>query len=380
MSGVLLALPNLFPHLKCFGLIPYLGFMQRYARKQKEEIGRSPYDIVFLGDKKMEHPIIHCIDFDSEKLQETELNSVEEILPYLSSTEMSWINIDGLHDIEFMGQLAEVLGLDRMIFSDIADTSSRPKLIEYDNCLFLSLKMLHQPSEKKTLLVENISIILTRRMIITFQERAGDVFDPVRERIRKGKTRIRSRGTDYLLSAMIDVIIDNYIHIVGDLGEKIEALEARLLPEPQKTVVHHISHFKRELNFLRRTIQPAEEVIYALNKLESQFILEKTKVHYRDLKDNISLARDTSETYREILSDQLSIYHTIMSTKLNDVMKFLTIFSVIFIPLTFIVGVYGTNFDVLPELHFKYSYFIMWGIMVVIAVGMLIYFKRKRWL
>lgn len=354
--------------------------MQRYARKHKEEIGRSPYDIVFLGDKKMEHPIVHCIDFDSEKLQETELNSVEEILPYLSSTEMSWINIDGLHDIEFMGQLAEVLGLDRMIFSDIADTSSRPKLIEYDNCLFLSLKMLHQQSEKKTLLVENISFILTPRMLITFQERAGDVFDPVRERIRKGKTRIRSRGTDYLLSAMIDVIIDNYIHIVGDLGEKIEALEARLLPEPQKTVVHHISHFKRELNFLRRTIQPAEEVIYALNKLESQFILEKTRVHYRDLKDNISLARDTSETYREILNDQLSIYHTIMSTKLNDVMKFLTIFSVIFIPLTFIVGVYGTNFDVLPELHFKYSYFIMWGIMILIAVGMLIYFRRKRWL
>ncbi|OFZ11250.1 MAG: magnesium and cobalt transport protein CorA [Bacteroidetes bacterium RIFCSPHIGHO2_02_FULL_44_7] len=354
--------------------------MQRYARKPKEEIGRSPYDIVFLGDKKMEHPIIQCIDFDGEKLLETQLNSVEEILPFFTSKQMTWINIDGLHDIEFMEQLAEGLGLDRMIFSVIADTSSRPKLLEYDNCLFLSLKMLHQPVDKKTLLVENISIILTPHMLITFQERPGDVFDPVRERIRKGKTRIRIRGTDYLLAAIIDVVIDNYIYVIGTLGEKIEGLESRLLPEPHKSVINQISHYKRELNFVRRNIQPAEEVIYSLNKLESYFIQEKTKVHYRDLKDNVSLARDTSETYREILSDQLSIYHTIMSTKLNDVMKFLTIFSVIFIPLTFIAGIYGTNFDVLPELHFKYSYFIMWAIMVVIAVGMLMYFKRKRWL
>lgn len=354
--------------------------MPRYVQKSKTDIGRSPYEIVFRGDRKVEEPEIHCIDFDNEKLTEFRLGSVEDIFPYSDSKEITWINIDGLHDIEVMERLADGLNLDRMIFSDVVDTSSRPKLIEYENCLFLSLKMLQLTPGSSLFQVENISIILTKTMLITFQERPGDVFDPVRERIRKGKTRIRNRGVDYLLAAIVDVVIDNYLYVIGILGEKIEELETRLLPEPSRTVVYHISNFKRELNFIRRNIQPAEEVVFGLTKIESQFIQEKTKVHYRDLKDNIILARDTSETYREILSDQLSIYHTTMSSRLNDIMKFLTIFSVIFIPLTFIAGIYGTNFDVLPELHWKYSYFVMWGIMAVIALIMLIYFKRKRWL
>lgn len=354
--------------------------MPRYVQKSKTDIGRSPYDIVFRGDQKTERAIIHCIDFDLETLEEKELQTPEEIAAYHSTDKMTWINIDGVHDISFMEAMADTLGLDRMIFSDVADTESRPKLLEYENCLFLSLKMMQQHPGDAIIHMENISIILLNDMLITFQERPGDVFDPIRERIRKGRSRIRSRGVDYLLSAIIDVIVDNYLYVIGVLGDKIEALEVRLLPEPQKTVIHHISHLKKELNYVRRHVQPAEEVIYGLNKLDSHFIHNKTKVHYRDLKDNIMLARDTSETYREILNDQLSIYHTIMSTKLNDIMKFLTIFSVIFIPLTFIVGVYGTNFDVLPELHYKYGYLIMWVVMVLIAIGMLIYFKRKRWL
>ena len=358
----------------------YLVPMPRYVQKSKVDIGRSPYDIVFTGDQKLERSVIHCIDFDNDTLEEKELFNASEVASYFTSGRMTWVNIDGVHDINFMGDLADELKLDRMIFSDIADTSSRPKLLEYEECLFLSLKMMHQESGNTQILVENISILLLDNMLITFQERSGDVFDPIRERIRKGKSRIRVRGADYLLAAIIDVIIDNYLFVIGDLGDKIEALEVRLLPEPQRTIIHHISHLKKELNYVRRHIQPAEEVLYGINKLDSHFIHQKTRVHFRDLKDNVVLARDTSETYREILNDQLSIYHTIMSTKLNDIMKFLTIFSVIFIPLTFIVGVYGTNFDVLPELHLKYGYMMMWAVMIVIAIVMLIYFKRKRWL
>lgn len=354
--------------------------MPRYVQKSKGDIGRSPYDIVFRGDQKTERSIIHCIDFDAETLEEKELFTANEIAEYYASGKMTWVNIDGVHDTTFLAELAEALKLDLMIFSDISDTSSRPKLIESEDCLFLSLKMMHQQNGNAVTLVENISIVLMDKLLITFQERPGDVFEPIRERIRKGKTRIRGRGADYLLSAIIDVIIDNYLFVIGDLGDKIEALEGRLLPEPQRTIIHHISHLKKELNYVRRHIQPAEEVVYGLNKLDTHFINPKTRVHFRDLKDNIILARDTSETYREILNDQLSIYHTIMSTKLNDIMKFLTIFSVIFIPLTFIVGVYGTNFDVLPELHYRNGYFIMWGLMVLIALAMLIYFKRKKWL
>jgi magnesium transporter len=178
----------------------------------------------------------------------------------------------------------------------------------------------------------------------------------------------------------LDIVIDNYIYIIGVLGEKIETLEETLLLEPRKSVIDEIYTYKRELNFLRKSIKPAKEMILTLSKLESEFIDEKTYFHFKELLENINQATDSSETYREILSDQLNIYHTTISSKLNDTMKFLTIFSVIFIPLTFIAGIYGTNFDVLPELHFKYSYFIMLSLMFIIAVGMLIYFKKRKWL
>jgi magnesium transporter len=224
-----------------------------------------------------------------------------------------------------------------------------------------------------------LSLILTKSVLISFQERKGDVFEPVRERIRKQKKRIRNAGTDYLAFALLDIVIDNYIYIISFLGEKIETLEENLLMDPKKSVIEEINMYKRELNFLRKSIKPAREMILSLSKMESELIDESTDVHFKELQDNINQANDSSDSYREILSDQLNIYHTTISSKLNDIMKFLTIFSVIFIPLTFIAGIYGTNFDVVPELHYEYSYFIMWGVIVTVAIGMLIYFRRRKW-
>ncbi len=180
--------------------------------------------------------------------------------------------------------------------------------------------------------------------------------------------------------ALLDIVIDNYIYLIGILGEKIELLEETLLEEPRKSVIDEIYTYKREMNFLRKNISPAKEMILSLSKMESELIEESTNIHFKELVDNINQAVDSSETYREILSDQLNIYHTTISSKLNDVMKFLTIFSVIFIPLTFIAGIYGTNFEVVPELKYEYSYFIMWGVMILVAIGMLIYFKKRKWL
>jgi magnesium transporter len=240
--------------------------------------------------------------------------------------------------------------------------------------------MLQQDEQTKVISVENLSIIITESVLLSFQEKKGDVFEPVRERIRNQKRRIRTSGTDYLAFALLDIVVDNYIYIIGLLGERIETLEETLLQEPRKSVIDEIYRYKRELNFLRKCINPAKEMILNLSKMESELIKEDTYVHFKELLDNINQATDSSETFRDILSDQLNIYHTTISSKLNDVMKFLTIFSVIFIPLTFIAGIYGTNFDVVPELHYEYSYFIMWGVMVVVAVVMLIYFKRRKWL
>ncbi len=240
--------------------------------------------------------------------------------------------------------------------------------------------MLQQDEETNKISVENLSLIITETVLLSFQEKKGDVFEPVRERIRNQRKRIRNSGTDYLAFALLDIVVDNYIYIIGVLGEKIETLEETLLQEPRKSVIDEIYTYKRELNFLRKSITPAKEMILSLSKMESELIDESTHVHFKELLDNIHQATDSSDTYREILSDQLNIYHTTISSKLNDVMKFLTIFSVIFIPLTFIAGIYGTNFEVVPELKYEYSYFIMWGVMIIVAIGMLMYFRKRNWL
>lgn len=353
--------------------------MARFIKKQKQEIGISPDDLLFRGEKKIDQVMLRVIDFDANNLNEDALKSVNEILAYQNTDTVTWFNIDGLHNTAIMEEIAHGFHLDKLILAEVMNTQARPRVQEYDNCISLSIKMLQLDEETDLISVENLSLILTKSVLISFQERKGDVFEPVRDRLRKQKKRIRNAGIDYLAFALLDIVIDNYIYIISVLGEKIETLEENLLLDPKKTVIEEINMYKRELNFLRKSIKPAKEMILALSKMESELIDENTDVHFKELQDNINQASDSSDSYREILSDQLNIYHTTISSKLNDIMKFLTIFSVIFIPLTFIAGIYGTNFDVVPELHYEYSYFIMWGVIVTVAIGMLFYFKKRKW-
>jgi magnesium transporter len=353
--------------------------MARFLNKSKDEIGRSPDDLIFRGEKKAKDVFLRVIDFDSNSLTEEVIKSVHDAIKYQDKHTVTWFNIDGLHNTEIIEGIANEFDFDRLILADVMNTQARSTLKEYDNCIFISVKMLKQESGVEMVNVENLSLIMTESFLFSFQEKRGDVFEPVRDRIRKQKRRIRNGGTDYLLFALLDIVIDNYIYIISLLGEKIEMLEDNLLLDPRKEVIYEINSYKRELNFLRKNIKPTKEMILSLSKLDSDLIHENTFIHFKELLDNINQASDSSDSYREILSDQLNIYHTTISSKLNDIMKFLTVFSVIFIPLTFIAGIYGTNFDFVPELHYKYSYFIMWGVIIVVAVGMLIYFKRKNW-
>lgn len=353
--------------------------MARFTKKYKKEIGLPPDELFFRGEKKIENVRLRIIDFDAEKHEEVNLSKTKEAIKFRERDSVSWFNVDGLHNPSAMKNIALAFQLDNLILADVMDTQSRPKSNEYDNCLALSIKMLQIDEETSLISVENLSLILTKSVLISFQERDGDVFEPVRERIRN-KKRIVSSGTDYLMYALLDIVIDNYIYIIGNLGEKIELIEDILLSKPDKTVLEQINTVKKELNFIRKNINPAREMLINLSKIESDFIEEKNEVHYKELLANINQAIESSDSYREILSDQLNIYHTTISSKLNDVMKVLTIFSVLFIPLTFIAGIYGTNFEFIPELKFKYSYFIMWGIMIFVALLMLNYFKKKKWL
>lgn len=353
--------------------------MARFLKKSKNEIGLSPDTLLFRGEKKVEYVTLNLIDFDANELEENPIKSIDEALKYRDKNTVTWLNINGLHNIDLMNEISEKFNLDRLILADVMNTQGRPKVQEYDNCISLSIKMLQENSESGLIDLENLSVILTKSTLITFQEKKGDVFDPVRDRIRKQKKRIRNGGTDYLAFALLDIVIDNYIYIISLLGEKIETLENNLLNDPKQTVIEEINSYKKELNFLRKNIKPAKEMILAFSKIETELVNDNTYIHLTELQDNINLANESSDSYREILSDQLNIYHTTISSKLNDIMKFLTIFSVIFIPLTFIAGIYGTNFEFVPELGYKYSYFIMWGVMIVVTTGMLIYFKKRNW-
>lgn len=347
--------------------------------KNKEDIGLSPYELKFRGKKKTDEVRIQVIDFDKENVRETAIDKTEELRQYLNSESITWINVDGLHNEQIVSDISSVFSIPADILSDVLQPSSRPQAEEFDNGFFVSIKMMNYEEKKRRVSVDNLSLIVMDNILITFQEQKGDVFNPVRERIRKHKTKIRTSGADYLAFALLDVVIDNYIYILGTYGEKVDLLEEKLILDADKQTLKIIHGYKRELNDLRAAIKPAKEMVVSLVKLDTDFIQEENQKHFKELQDNISQATELLDYYRELLYDEINMYHSAMSTKLNDIMTLLTIYSVIFIPLTFIVGVYGMNFSNMPELGFKYGYLITWIVMIAIVLVMVWYFKRKKW-
>jgi len=354
--------------------------MKHYIKKEKNEIGLSPLELVFRGKKKTDKIQMRVIDFDETSVEEKTIHSIKEISPYANKNTVTWFNIDGLHDIELLKEIGEEFQFDRLILADVLETDARPKIEDFENMVFISMKMIQFSEEKQDIFVENLSLVFNDNMLISFQEKIGDVFEPVRNRIRVQKRTLRSSRPDYLAFALIDTVIDHYLYVLGLLGEKIEIIDDMLIEDPNHKAIDDIKSYKKKISFIQKGIKPAREMILALSKLESNFIHKKNRIHFKELVNNINQASDIADGYRELLSDQLNVYHMMISSRLNDIMKFLTIFSVIFIPLTFIAGIYGTNFDVLPELHYRNGYFFMLGAMGIIALAMLVYFRRKKWL
>ncbi|MFC1823499.1 magnesium/cobalt transporter CorA [Thermodesulfobacteriota bacterium] len=354
--------------------------MARFFKKREETKGLSPGSLVFVGNKKVENVRIRVIDYDGAQLKEEELKEIAEGAEFKRSNTVTWINVDGLHDLALMKEIGSTFDLHPLLLEDILNTGQRPKLEEFENCLFLVVKMLRYDKEKQMIISEQLSLVLGDTFLLTFQEQPGDVFEPVRERIRKQKARIRASGIDYLAYALLDCVVENYVFIVERLGEQIEDMEEEVLENAEPEVMEKINAFKREMNFIRKSVRPAREAIIQLSKLDSELIHDQTVPFLKDLQDLITQAAEAIDTYRDMLSDQLNLYNSVMSNRMNDIMKVLTIFAAIFIPLTFIAGIYGTNFEYLPELKFKYSYFYFWGLIFAVAAAMLIFFRKKKWL
>lgn len=354
--------------------------MARFYKDRKDSLGKRPGELVFVGKIKNEKIRVSLIDYNGEDLREEQRETIVENREYLKSKSISWINVDGLHDLDLMEKTGEHLDLHPMVVADILNTDQRPRIEEIKNGLFFVLKMLRYDEKEDLIVAEQFSMVLKKNLLLTFQEQPGDVFDPVRVRLREKKGRIREKGADYLAYSLIDSIVDNYISIIEKIGSRIEDNEENLLySRPDKKMMEEITLLKREMIYLRKSIRPAIEAIQFFSKIENDQITESTLPFIKDLLSNITQASEAIDIYREMLTEQMNSYNSMVSNNLNDIMKFLTIFSVIFIPLTFLAGVYGMNFEHIPELQYPYSYPIIWGVFLLLAGIMIWIFKKKKW-
>ncbi len=351
----------------------------RFVKRRSKKAGLSPGTMVLVGEKKVEKVSISVIDYDTEKLDTRELPTVEKAFPFKDSPTISWLNVTGLHDVKILEKLGMKYQIHPLILEDILNTDQRPKVEIFDKYFFVVLKMLSFNDQQKEIDHEQISLLVGANYVITFQEREGDVLNPIRERLQNPQGRLRKNGADYLAYTIIDVIVDHYFVLLEKLGEKIETLEENVIEKPNQSSVKELQLLKRELIFLRRSVWPLRELISGLSRDETSLISSFTSPYLRDVYDHTIQVIDTVETFRDMVSGILDIYLTSVSNKMNEVMKVLTIIATIFIPLSFIAGVYGMNFEFMPELKWHWGYPTVWGIMLTALVSMLIYFKRKKW-
>jgi magnesium transporter len=350
----------------------------KVVQKRSRKTGLPPGTLVHIGEKKTDKVTIKAFNYAGVRCDEYQVLSPEELAPPTDES-VTWVDVGGVHKMDILESFGKQFQLHSLLLEDIANTDQRPKLDDYETCLFLVLKML-TVTDRQGIVVEQVSLVFGRNFVLSFQENGTDVFTPVRDRLRGGKGRLRQSGADYLFYALVDAIVDQYFTVVEVLGEKIEELQELVVRDPKPETLHKIHDLKRQLLFLRRAVWPLREVTNSLSRSECPFLQESTKVFFRDVYDHVVQIVDTIETLREMVSASLDIYLSSISYRLNAVMKVLTIITTIFMPLTFIVGIYGMNFEHMPELKWEWGYPLVVGVMVMIAIAMLGFFIRKKWI
>ncbi len=354
--------------------------VKRLISSKPKQIGLPPGTLVYTGDKEKEPVKIKLIEFKQEEFIEKEIQKVEDVFSCKNNDGISWINIDGIHNLQIMEKIQNHFNIHPLAMEDILHISQRPKMEEYEDYVFIVLRMLFYDETQRVLKSEQVSLILGKNYLITFLEDEGDVFDPVRDRIRKAGTKIRSNGSDFLAYSIIDSIVDSYFHILEQVGEEVEELEDRLILQPEREDLQIVHRMRRNMILLRKSVWPLREVITAMQRNEHVVIQKQTQIYLRDLYDHIIQIIDTIESYRDMLVGMLDAYLSSMSNKMNEVMKVLTIISTLFIPLTFLAGVYGMNFAHFPELNTPWMYPIgFWSLTLLVVIVMIIFFKRKKW-
>lgn len=354
--------------------------MPRLIKKLSRKNGLPPGTLVHVGEAKAQPVKINYIQYDAESYKTGFISDLEKLPETDQGKEVTWLNIDGVHQTDIVQKIGRKYNIHSLVQEDIVNTGQRPKVDNYSDALFIVMKMIYMDSKNTTIQSEQVSLIITDNTVISFQEQEGDVFDAVRKRIQEGLGKICKRQADYLAYALMDAVVDHYFFILEEFGEKLEKLEDELLDNPTPATLQKIHSMKTDLIFLRKSIWPLREVISSLERRESPIITQPTQIYLRDVYDHTIQVMDAIESSREILSSLLDLYLSSVSNRMNEVMKVLTIIATIFIPLTFIAGIYGMNFQYMPELGWKWGYFGALGVMVIVGILMLLFFKRKKWL
>ncbi len=353
--------------------------MARFLKKRTLKLGQPPGTLIHIGDKKLDDVTVMAYHYSAGSYEERKLNTLEECASFRDCKEVVWIDINGLHNTDVLKSIGECFDIHDLTLEDILNTDQRPKVEEYSGYLYVSVKMLDFMPDMK-IGVEQVSIVLKDNIVISFQENVGDIFNSVREDLRKTRGRLRREGADYMTYTLLDRIVDHYFVLMEDLGDRVEALEDTMIEHPPATIGRQINDLKREILVLRRSVWPMREVMNILVRTDSVFVKPSTAVFMQDVYDHIIHVIETLEIFRELLSGTLDVYLTSAGNRLNEVMKVLTIIATIFIPLTFIVGVYGMNFHYMPELAWRWGYPVAWLLMLGIAGGLVLFFKRKGWM
>lgn len=350
----------------------------KLVQKRSRKTGLPPGTLVHIGEKKSETVTISVFHYSVDRCDEERVEQADLLAPPVDES-VVWVNVGGVHKMEVLETFGRQFSLHPLLLEDIANTDQRPKLDDYETYFFLVMKMLTL-TERQDVMVEQVSLVLGRNFVLSFQENGSDVFQPVRERLRSGKGRLRQAGADYLLYALVDAIVDQYFAVLESLGEKIESLQQVVVSDPKPDTLREIHALKRQLLFIRRAVWPLRDVMNNLSRSDCPFLQHNTKVFFRDVYDHVVQIVDTLETLREMVSASLDIYLSSVSYRLNAVMRVLTVITTIFMPLSFIASIYGMNFEHMPELKSEWGYPMVLGGMAAVGIGMLVVFRNKRWL
>ncbi len=354
--------------------------ISNFIRPSKKTKGLPPGSLHSIQSETSKPVSMEFFKYNEKQFEENKAATLADFFSQTSDKMVSWLNINGIHDIELLQDIGDKLSIHPLVLEDITHTYQRPKLDDYGDYLYIVLKMITFDPDTRSIFTEQVSIVLMGSSVISFQEHEGDVFESIRDRIRTGKGRLRKMGSDYLAYALMDVIVDTYFEILENIGAHLQKIEEELMRNPTPKTLQDIHHVKREVLYLFNSLWPLRQLVSSFQQNESKLIEKSTRIYLHDVYDHIMQVIDTIESLRDVVSGMMDIYLSTVNNRMNEVMKVLTVMASIFIPLTFIAGIYGMNFDQMPELHWKYSYFFVLSLMAIMAIVMLIFFRRKKWL